>query len=244
MRLQRIVVSVVVTGALVVLGAACKPKLGGACKPGKDSCIDSKTAMHCGKDNTYVQVKCAGTLGCLKFGSRVSCDDSVAEDGDACMGDSEEEYACNKGKKKAVVCRDGKFTTHLDCKGPKGCSMIGKMLNCDTTLADKGDNCSKPGTYACATDNKQMFICSSDKKWDVWRYCRGRDACQVKNNGNEVNCDVSISEENDPCGVPNAVACSVDGKKQLICRGGKFVQERECKKNGCTLSNTKRIDCS
>ncbi|NOU31477.1 MAG: hypothetical protein HOO96_26560 [Polyangiaceae bacterium] len=239
-RFVRKSIALLVVGSMVMLGVACKAKVGGSCKPGKDTCSDGKTALHCGKDNKYVEVKCAGPLGCLKLGSHMSCDDSVGDVDQPCMGESEEEYACSANKKKAVVCKDGKYSLHLECRGPKGCSMIGKMLNCDNTIAEKGDPCTKPGNYSCSVDAKNMFICK-DGKWDVWRYCRGRDACQVKLS--EVSCDVSISEMNDPCGVPGSLACSTDGKLQLICRGGKFVQDRECKKQGCNITNAKRIEC-
>jgi hypothetical protein len=239
-RFGRVFVTGLVSGALIVLGAGCKAKPGGTCKAGKDTCLDPKVALHCGKESKYVEVKCGGPLGCLKLGTHMSCDTSIAEIDAPCFSESEDDFACTPNKKKAVVCKDSKFQLSLECRGPKGCSMVGKSMSCDNTIAEKGDPCSKPGNYACSVDSKNMFICK-DGKWDVWRYCRGRDACQVKLT--DVSCDVSVSDLNDPCGVPGSLACSSDSKVQLICRGGKFVHDRECKKQGCNLTNNKRIEC-
>jgi hypothetical protein len=232
--------SLVLLAAFVAFGASCKAKPGASCKPGKDTCLDPKTALYCGKESKYVEIACGGALGCLKLGTHMSCDNSVADVDAACMGADEDESACTPNKKKAVVCKDGKFKLSLECRGPKGCTMVGKSMSCDTTIAEKGDPCTKPGSHACSVDSRNMYICK-DSKWDVWRYCRGRDACQVK--PNDVSCDVSVSELNDPCGVPGALACASDSKAQLICRGGKYVHDRDCKKQGCNLTNEKHIEC-
>lgn len=175
--------------------------------------------------------------------AKASYADTPAEVGDTCSNMYEGAFACSHDKKKAVICRGGKFTAQADCKGRGGCSMDGARLHCDATLSDKGEACERPGTYACTQNLKEMLICSSDMKWDAWRSCRGIDACQVKNGGNEVNCDVSIANDQDRCGVPNQIACSVDHRKQLICRGGKFVVDRGCAK-GCSLNQFKRVECN
>jgi hypothetical protein len=218
---------------------ACKAKLGGSCKPGKDACEDSATALHCAPDNTYVEVKCAGSLGCTKLGAKVYCDNSTAEVADACMGESEGEYACSSTKKRAVVCSSGKFKPYLECRGPKGCTMMSKTVSCDNTIAERGDPCISAGKLACSTDAKNRFVCK-DGKWEVERYCRGRDACQVRMN--DWFCDTSLADANDPCGVAGAVACSTDGSHRLVCKGGRMAEDIACKK-GCTVAADHKVDC-
>ena len=58
-------------------------------------------------------------------------------------------------------------------------------------------------------------------------------------------CDVTLSMEGDPCGLPNYAVCSVDGKDELICQGGTFVKSRACRKTGCQVTNRpgRLIDC-
>ncbi|NOU31484.1 MAG: hypothetical protein HOO96_26595 [Polyangiaceae bacterium] len=103
-----------------------------------------------------------------------------------------------------------------------------------------GAHCPKTGSYACSVDSKTMFLCR-EGTWDLWRYCRGRDACQTLLT--ERSCDASISELGDPCGVPGSTACSPDSKLRLLCRRGKFVKDRECKTDACTVTEAKRIEC-
>ena len=212
--------------SFIFVAASCKPKEGGKCTPGKDVCVDPKSALHCGSANIYEKVACKGKMGCTKLGTRVTCDDTMAALGDSCF-DEGEDYACTTDNKQALVCKKGKFELHQECRGSKGCVVQGGMfggpakISCDTTLQAKGDPCTKPGVFSCSADYKNMLICK-DGKMEIYRYCRGQNGCQLK--GNDYDCDLSLSEVNDPCGIPGMIVCSSDGKNELVCRGGKFEQ--------------------
>ena len=225
---------------LLALLPACKKSVGGSCKPGEAICPDKTTALTC-KGGKFAEVACRGPLGCTKYQDQGHCDDSVASQGDACMGTSEEEYACSLDKKRALVCKNGRFETYLECRGKTGCALLGQQVSCDTSVAAKLDPCKIQGSSACSDDQKEMLICR-DGKFTHHRYCRGRAGCYTKDDA--PACDETFSLEQDECGLPGYVVCSVDGQSELICQGGRFVRSRSCKA-GCTVIGGGRggIDC-
>jgi hypothetical protein len=247
--LRRVLTTFAVSTAVVVLTASCKPKAGGKCQPGQGACADPRNALTCGTDQKFMTMACKGPNGCvIDPGSRkVQCDDSVADDGDVCLMSQSENFACSVDKKKALKCEAGTFKVYENCRGPKACSIkhdwatMTDDVFCDTTMQNKGDPCIKPGNVVCSADLKQMLQCK-DGTYDIYRYCRGASGCSVQHDG--PHCDESLAELNDPCGMPGMVVCSNDGKAELICRGGKFLHERECKKTGCHLTARNSIDCN
>jgi hypothetical protein len=247
--LRRSAISVVVMSLTLLVGAGCKPKIGQKCSAGQATCVDAHNALACGTDSTFAAVPCKGPQGCQQDRStkKVQCDDSIADEGDGCMASQAENWACSVDKKKALICEDGKFKLNYQCRGPKACQIkhdwlkMQDTVECDTHLQAKGDPCQKPGTFACSADYKTMLQCK-DGKFDLYRYCRGAQGCTVKESG-DFNCDESIAELNDPCGVPGMLVCAADAKSELKCEGGKFVRARECKKAGCHITAYNRIDC-
>jgi hypothetical protein len=246
--LRRSLVLLVVLCLLLVL-ASCKPKLGSKCSPGQATCADAHNAMACGADMTLQLVPCKGVQGCTqdKATKKVQCDDEIADEGDGCMLSQSENWACSVDKKRALICEEGKFKLNYECRGPKACSIkhdwakMQDTVSCDTSLQAKGDPCKKPGAFACSADFKQLLQCK-DGKFDLYRYCRGATACSIKESG-DYNCDESMAELNDPCGVPGMVVCAMDTKSELTCQGGKFVHARDCKRSGCHITAYNRIDC-
>lgn len=229
---------------LFVLGVAllaCGGKKAGAsCKPGESSCTGKGASLVC-RNGRLVEVPCRGALGCGDYQGKASCDDSVAAAGDACMGESEEEYACSTDQKRAVVCRGGVFVPYLECRGKLGCSLLGKQISCDTSLAAKGDPCKAQGSSACAEDHAEMLVCR-DGHFAHHRFCRGKAGCFFRDEA--PTCDETLSKEGDECGVDGYVACSTDGTRELICQGGRFTLSRTCK-NACQVVSGGRggIDC-
>lgn len=225
----------------LVAAAGCRKGPGSSCKPGESTCADKKTALAC-RGGKFVEVACGGPLGCNKFQNHANCDDSVAVEGDACMGEDDEEYACSPDKKRALYCKDGRFQAYLECRGKGGCALLGRTISCDNSLAEKGDPCKTQGQVACAVGQKQMLVCR-DGKFDLYRYCRGQFGCYMK--GDAPTCDETLSLEGDPCGLPGYVVCSVDGKSELVCQGGRFQTSRACRKSGCVVTNRpgRAIDC-
>ncbi len=226
---------------IVLLVAACGKKAGGSCKGSESSCFDKKTALSC-QGGKFVSVSCAGPLGCTKFQEHANCDTSVANEGDLCMGDGEDEYACSPDRKRAVVCKSGKYERYLECRGKGRCSVLGHTISCDTSVAAKGDPCKSQGTVACTEDQKMMLTCR-DGKFDLYRYCRGMYGCFMK--GESPSCDETLSMEGDPCGIPGQVVCNVDGSSELVCQNGSFGRSRSCKK-GCRVTNGpgRPIECN
>jgi len=221
----------VLSFALVV--ACGGKKEGGKCKAGESTCMDKQDALVC-RNGTFAKVACNGPLGCTKFQEKANCDDSIALEGDACMGVTDEEYACSPDKKRALVCRGGVFAKLLECRGAGGCSQLGTQLSCDTSLAAKGDPCKTQGQVSCTVDGNEMVICR-DGKFVLHRYCRGPKHCTLDHD--QPVCDETISLEGDPCSHQGRVVCSADGQMELICQGSTFLKSRSCRKTGCTVSN-------
>jgi hypothetical protein len=239
MRPRRSGVAILLACVFVSL-SACGRSAGTKCKAGESACQDKKNAFAC-HDGFLVGVPCNGPLGCNKVGDRAVCDTSTASVGDACMATGDEEYACSPDKKKALVCKNRKFEVYLECRGKGGCAQLGQQVSCDTSLADKNDPCKTEGAVSCSSDGREMVICH-EGRYAAYRFCRGQYGCSLKN---EVpQCDETLSVENDPCGLPNYVVCSVDGQSELVCQGSTFQRSRPCRK-GCTVTNRpgRPIEC-
>lgn len=222
-----------------VLVAACGGKKPGASCQGTDStCMDKKTALAC-HGGKYAEVACAGPTGCAKYKDHANCDTTVANTGDACMGE-DDEYACTPDSKRVLGCKNGHYETLFECRGKGGCSIAGKAYTCDTSVAQKGDPC-KAGTNACSVSGDLLFACN-DGKFGLHRYCRGAKGCTVTSEG--PTCDESIALIGDPCGVSGRIACGNDGKTQLICQGGTYAKSLTCK-TACVVTNKPghAIDC-
>ncbi|MBX3190215.1 MAG: hypothetical protein KF819_24665 [Labilithrix sp.] len=225
-----------VTALLVV---ACGKSTGSKCRAGESTCLDKDTALTC-VNGKLAEVECKGPLGCTKFQEHARCDSSTANEGEPCMGQNEEEYACSADKKRALICRNGKFERHLECRGKAGCAVLGQQVSCDTSVAAKGDPCRSQGAAACSEDQKEMMICR-DGKFATYRFCRGQFGCYMK--ADAPACDTTYSLEGDPCGLPNYVVCSVDKQSELICQGSTFVKSRPCRKSGCNVGAGGRVSC-
>lgn len=227
-------------GLVLGLVAACKKSEGGACKAGESFCANKTTALSC-KESKLVTVACRGALGCNRYQDHANCDDSIAAEGETCMGRADDEYACSADKKLALVCKGGTFVRHLACRGTAGCALLGQRVSCDQSVASKDETCKTQGASACSEDAKEMLICR-DGKFAHHRHCRGPAGCYSKDDA--PACDETFSREQDECGVPGYVVCSVDRKHELLCEGGRFVRGRVCR-TPCTLIAGGRggIDC-
>ena len=239
-KMSRRVVVICALGVAILLVAACGGKKAGSfCKGTESTCSDKKSALAC-RGGMFVEVSCAGPLGCSKYQDHANCDTSVALSGQTCMGE-DDEYACSADGKHAVLCKAGKFEPYLECRGKAGCSMLGRTVSCDVSVAEKNDTCKTQGAMACSVDQKTMLTCR-DGKFALYRYCRGQYGCSNKNE--TPDCDETISMPDDPCGLPGQVVCSVDGKTELVCQGGVFTKSLTCK-TACTVTNRpgRPIDC-
>lgn len=226
---------------LLATTACKKPQPGGSCTAGESICSGPNEALAC-QGGKYVAVGCNGPRGCTKFEKHANCDTSKAPVGASCMAETDEEYACTADKKRALVCKSAKFQLYLECRGPAGCSVDGRTVSCDTSLAAKGDPCKTPNALACGDDGKELFMCR-DGKFERHRFCRGKRGCTVKEDA--PSCDETLSLEGDPCGLNGQIVCSVDGQSELVCQGSTFMRSRACKKKGCVVTGVRGrpIEC-
>ncbi len=76
-------------------------------------------------------------------------------------------------------------------------------------LVTLGDDCSSPGSFACAENNPKLaLICGGDGEWESRETCSGEELCDFNAGPHEGTCRVPLTE------------CTEDGK--LVC-GGKDI---------------------
>lgn len=149
---------------------------------------DKKAMLACTKNRWTLAQRCLGDRGCTMEQRKVTCDNSLANAGDACR--EEEDYACSPDKKAALVCQKGVFVQVSPCKGPKGCGVTGTKeqgfkVECDDSVASAGDPCDKEEQYSCSSDERAILKCTS-KRFEVEERCRSKERCQIK--GGQVGC--------------------------------------------------------
>ncbi len=218
----------------VVLVSACgSPKAGGSCKVDGKTFCESKTAGLVCASGKWEPVKCKGAKGCAPVGDG-ECDQSLADDGDAC--DVESDHACSSDKKSVVACKGRKWSKVTACPGPAGCERVDKDVKCDNSFASAGDACAVEKDYACAADKKSTLVCKGGK-FEAGTPCKGPKACGVS--PGKVHCDDTIADLGDPCekkGDGDKYACASDAKTVLKCDGQKFVLQEKCKgKDTCKV---------
>lgn len=149
---------------------------------------DKKSMLKCSNNHWSVVQSCSGDRGCTMEKKRVTCDNSIAREGDACR--EEDDYACSIDKKTALACRKSVFVQTNQCKGPKGCKVSGTKeagfkIECDDSIANQGDPCEKEEHYSCSADERSILKCKG-KKFDVEDKCKAKEKCQIR--GGQVGC--------------------------------------------------------
>ena len=137
-----------------------------------------------------------------------------------------------------LTCEKGVFVA-APCKGPLGCKEDGKHLLCDFTGNAEGDRCSleEDGNAKCIGD-RQRITCRVGKYTLDW--CRGPEGCAAT--GTAVKCDQARGEPGDPCH-PGANACSMDGKKVLVCQTGALAVTATCPGEGGCSVGAGQVSC-
>ncbi len=123
--------------------------------------VDKKQALICRSGRFERYLECRGVAGCALLGVQVSCDTSVARNGDPCKVQGAS--ACSDDKTEMLICRDGKFVGYRNCRGAFGCYMKNDAPSCDETLSQEGDPCGLPGYVVCSVDHQSELICSSGR---------------------------------------------------------------------------------
>jgi hypothetical protein len=145
---------------------------GDPCPPaseGNAACSPDKAQMVVCRSGKYQLETCRGPKGCTSAAGRVECDTSLQNEGDTCTPD--ESYACTVDKKKALVCKSGKFVFYTHCRGAKACERTGREVQCDRGRQEIGDPCLKAGDHECSVDEKSLLACK-DGRWALDKKCK------------------------------------------------------------------------
>jgi hypothetical protein len=146
--------------------------------------------------------------------------------------------ACEDAK-TALFCDDGKFS-EMTCGGPDGCAQSGKQVDCDNTIASKGDGCSDNDDLACSAEKKSELRCRSNH-FALASTCRGPGGCFFT--GNKLHCDTDIADLSDPCEEKDDLACSLDKKALYKCDGAQYQLDSTCRgPKGCSIEGN-NVNC-
>jgi hypothetical protein len=96
--------------------------------------------------------------------------------------------------------------------------------------------CAHGGAYACSADRASVLACNAGR-WSIASTCRGEGGCSV-DDGGKVACDDRVALVGDPCDTEGQLACSVDGKTELVCAANVFAKKRECRKSCAATEET------
>ena len=155
---------------------------------------DHKGMLQCTK-NHWTQVQsCLGDRACSTDKKKVTCDNSIAKEGDTCR--EEDDYACAVDKKTALKCTKGVFVAASVCKGTKGCKVTGDKtagfkVECDDSQANIGDACEKEDHYSCASNSGNVaggekILKCKNKKFDIEDKCKPKEKCEIRSG--QVGC--------------------------------------------------------
>ncbi len=148
------------------------------------------------------------------------------------------QMACEDGH-SALFCENGKYA-EMTCSGPDGCAQSGKQVDCDNSIANKGDGCSEPEDLACTADKKGELRCRSDH-FTLASTCRGPSGCFFT--GNKLHCDTDVADSNDPCEEKDDLACSLDKKALYKCDGTQYQLDSTCRgPKGCVIAGN-NVNC-
>lgn len=234
MRIPTLIVASL--GALAVLSAGCKPKLGKKCSAGEGYCTN-EGALFCGEDGKLAATACHGPKGCTQHGRAMDCDSSLSVAGEGC--EDNENLACALDKKAVLECTNHVWAASATCKGAKGCTAKGDELFCDHTYADNADACRHEGQYACTADKAAILKCDGTAMHPITT-CRGPKGCTFEEHPErqltEFSCDDSMAAEGDPCDSDDVHACGMDKKSILVCKDKKFASLKACPgPRGCVV---------
>jgi len=148
-------------------------------------CVGEAAMLAC-HDRKYERVPCRGPHGCEMVGEQASCDQSVAESGEACKKDKAK--ACSADQSQVLSCKDGRLAALYFCRGDSHCSSAGGKLACDQTVAHLGDACDKTldGSTACSDDKKSLLICQAERFMPSEK-CKPGTTCTVS--GQSTKCE-------------------------------------------------------
>jgi hypothetical protein len=133
----------------------------------------------------FERVPCRGSRGCETVAGQPSCDQSIAEPGEACK--KPDAKACSVDASRVLSCSDGRMQEQYRCRGEAGCTAAGGKLSCDQTVAKLGDACDKglDGHVACTEDKKAIVTCNG-AEFVQSEKCKPGTVCTVS--GQSTSC--------------------------------------------------------
>jgi hypothetical protein len=178
-------------------GFACDNSLATAadgCETNDDvACsVDKKAALECHTNTFAVGSTCKGPKGCTIADDKISCDNDISDEGDACHFD--DDYACTTDKQLVLRCKDKKMLAYNACRGPNGCVIKEEPVehkiefDCDDSVAQIGDACDTESEEACTADKKSLLICKT-AKFVAHKTCSGPQGCVYEPRGDRYFCD-------------------------------------------------------
>jgi hypothetical protein len=133
-------------------------------QPAHACTADSNTELAC-VDGVFIRWKeCRGENKCRSSFKGVTCDDSVALEGDPCHAGG---TTCAVGRRAALQCSDalnGHWRKQASCLGPGGCrpGQYEGYVSCDQTVSTLGAPCNlSSGSRSCTEDGKTMLYCGA-----------------------------------------------------------------------------------
>lgn len=192
------------------------------------SCTSPHEARWCvGGERTAV--RCGGPRGCARDGLSVFCDQSVAADGELCLGPPES-VACTEDSRAMLRCSGDRYGLVASCRGPRGCYLEGGRIHCDTSVAAPGEAC-EGDAYACAGDGHALLRCEASR----WTELHPADTCAVQDGRLVWTGAYAVVGER--C-AGESVACTADGR-MLRCRDRALAAYVDCHgPQGCWSEGT------
>lgn len=148
-------------------------------------CVGSDAMLAC-RQRKFEHVPCRGPRGCTMSGDHASCDQSVAEPGEACKKPGAQ--ACSADGTEVLACVEGKMAPQYWCRGEGRCRAAGGKLSCDQSVARLGDRCDAKlsGHVACSEDKRALIACQGER-FTASETCRPGTRCSVL--GSATKCE-------------------------------------------------------
>ncbi|MBX3271678.1 MAG: hypothetical protein KF729_15535 [Sandaracinaceae bacterium] len=193
---------------------------------------ESETSARWCFANEDTLVRCAGPRGCSRDGLRVFCDQSIAADGDVCLGPTDA-VACTPDGASLLRCVGDRSRLVARCRGPRGCFRDADHIRCDDSIAREDEPC-EGDSYACAEDGRALLVCRDAR----WTPLHPADSCALEDGHLVWTGAYAVVGER--CAGDSA-ACAADGRL-LRCRDRALAPFAECRgPRGCWSEGTRHF---
>ena len=207
---------------VMVVGESCG-EVGGSCR-------DRASELAC-VGGVRILRNCRGPSGCRESGPLLTCDQSVANEGDPCDRQTAQ-LGCTADGTAMLTCDRGEMRASAACLGELGCHIQSPTsVACDQSRARPDSACSEAGAYmlapSTAPSSSGATAAARRSSIDV---CRGPAGCD------KLRCDRLLPTVGDPCPGPGT-DCTADKQWRLLCENGAWKRDEPCRgASGCAVS--------